>query len=239
MPPEPLVPSSPRRPKRCLGHPRLVNAVNWCAAWIPRRPFRWSPQEWTHWQRVSRQTGEPLHTPIISCCERVLIDFAVPVRSLKKDYLHGNFRSNEPNRTPHRRLLRWTIGVLLLLIGAVLGYPSRPLNAVERKIVGTWKFDHHESPILIVFASDRTFRFRNPGDGSSGSWSASDDQICSCQTVHSHPSGTVESNGSCGIGDGADPGSQSIVELSDKRFVMKDPKDLGVRTFFDRVPNDE
>lgn len=149
-------------------------------------------------------------------------------------------RATPPTCTPRRRLLRWTIGVLLLLIGAVLGYPSRPLNAVEQKIVGTWKYDHNESPFLIVFDSDRTFRFRNPGDGSSGSWSASDDQIWLMSD------GPQSSKWYSRIEwklrywrRWLTPVPQSIVELSDKRFVMKDPKNLGVRTFFDRVPNDE
>ena len=45
--------------------PRLVDSWNWCVGWIPGNPFRWHPIERSHWQLVSRQTGEPLHRPIV------------------------------------------------------------------------------------------------------------------------------------------------------------------------------
>lgn len=131
--------------------------------------------------------------------------------------------------------------MLLLLIGAVLGYPFRPLNAVEQKIVGTWKvaFDKSNPPILVVFNADRTFHHRNAGPDTSGSWSASDDQIWIIQGSPPFPNWYVRiewklRNWRLWL----TPAPTSMVELSDKRFVMEDFEG-GVIVLVDRVPNDE
>ena len=92
--------------------------------------------------------------------------------------------ATSPHQSRWRRFGRWAGGLLVLLILGMLAYTYRPLNAVERQLLGTWQLE--EEPILVTFHPDRTLSSQaakgSKGVVMTGSWSARGDQLV--HTVH-------------------------------------------------------
>lgn len=77
-----------------------------------------------------------------------------------------------------RRWRWWIVGVVLLLVGSPIAWSFRPLNAVERRLVGQWRCPSSDARIWTTYTltADRRAIF-DTGFGLpllSGSWSASD-----------------------------------------------------------------
>ena len=84
-------------------------------------------------------------------------------------------------RTPRwKRFLRWGGGLFLLLTCALTGYQLRPLNAVERQFIGTWRLedDLRQPPQLVTYHTNRTMSVRGTkGIVRTCSWSAQGDRL--------------------------------------------------------------
>lgn len=84
-----------------------------------------------------------------------------------------------------RRIRRWAGGLFGLLLVAMVAYAYRPLNAVERQFLGTWRLedDLRQPPILVTYHANRTLSSRShKGVVRTGSWSAWGDQLA--HTIH-------------------------------------------------------
>lgn len=66
---------------------------------------------------------------------------------------------------PKRRHWRWVIlACVLLLVGGPIAWQFRPLNATERRLVGSWSIDDSVDPArtnLCTFRPDRTVVLSN------------------------------------------------------------------------------
>ncbi len=73
-----------------------------------------------------------------------------------------------------------------LLICALIGYQFRPLNAVERKLVGTWSLES-DPQNLVTLHSNRTISHPNDRTAPTGRWSARGDHLWGVQAPPPYP----------------------------------------------------
>lgn len=75
-----------------------------------------------------------------------------------------------------RKPRRWPWGVLVVLalsVGGPIAWRFRPLNAIEKTLVGRWQLLADGS----AYELDARRRYLHPGTGGRGSWSASQGRI--------------------------------------------------------------
>lgn len=91
---------------------------------------------------------------------------------------------------PRGRKGRLLLVLVLLLFAIGVGWRFRPLTAAERRLVGTWRFDHPalSTFVLVTLAPDRTYSetvlFRSfpqkiwqASRGYTGTWTSSTDRL--------------------------------------------------------------
>ena len=75
----------------------------------------------------------------------------------------------------HRfRWWQWLVAAVVLLGGVRVAWHFRPLNAMERRLIGTWDIRNHQWDGFMTFTEDRRFAFRFRGRSPEAGWEIPD-----------------------------------------------------------------